>query len=284
MAFEIRPVADGFAAEVVGADLAGPLSDDDFARLRSAWFAAGVIVFRDQHLTPERQIAFSRRFGPLIVHVMDQFLLPGHPEILLISNRKRADGTPVGFEDAGRYWHSDISYAEKPALGSLLYAVEIPPEGGDTMFADMRRALEALPAATRRRIEPLRARHSFTHSYAQKQTIEGGRPAIRADQHSKLADVTHPMIRTVEDTGARTLFVNPGFTYEIEGLAPAESDSLLEELFAFSTRPEFVYVHKWRPHDLLCWDNRSVMHHATMYDAAYTRHMHRTTIEGARPV
>ena len=284
MAFEIRPVENGFAVEVVGIDLAQPLSDEDFASLRSAWFEAGVIVFRDQHLTPAQQVAFSRRFGPLIVHVMDQFLLPGHPEILLISNKKRDDGTPVGFEDAGRYWHSDISYVEKPALGSLLYAVEIPPEGGDTMFADMRRALEALPAETRRRIEGLRARHSYTHSYAQKQTIEGGRPAIRDDQQSKLADVTHPLIRTVEDTGAQTLFVNPGFTYEIEGLDAAESDALLAELFAFSTRPEFVYVHKWRPHDLLCWDNRSVMHHATMYDPAYTRHMHRTTIEGARPV
>jgi len=284
MDFEIRPLSEGFGAEVVGLDLARPLSEENFDRVRRAWFGSGIIVFRDQNLTPDQQVAFSRRFGPLIIHVMDQFLLPDHPEILLISNKKRADGTPVGFEDAGRYWHSDISYVDKPALGSLLYAVEIPPEGGDTMFADMKRALEALPAETRQRIDGLRARHSYTHSYAQKQTIEGGRPAIRADQQSKLADVTHPLVRTVEDTGAQTLFVNPGFTYEIEGMDAADSDALLAELFEFSTRPEFVYVHKWRPHDMLCWDNRSVMHHATMYDPAHTRHMHRTTIEGSRPV
>lgn len=284
MDFEIRPLSEGFGVEIVGLDLGKPLSDDDFDTVRRSWFDSGIAVFRDQDLSPEQQVAFSRRFGPLIIHVMDQFLLPGHPEILLISNRKRADGTPVGFEDAGRYWHSDVSYAERPALGSLLYAVEIPPEGGDTMFADMRRALDSLPAETRRRIEGRRALHSYTRSYREKQTVAGGRPDISSDQHSRLADVTHPIIRTVEDTGAQTLFVNPGFTFAVEGMGEAESDGLLTELFAHSTRPENVYVHKWRPRDLLCWDNRSVMHHATMYDPAHTRHMHRTTIEGGRPV
>ncbi len=284
MDFEIRPLSDGFGAEIIGLDLGVPLSDDDFATVRRTWFESGVMVFRDQTLTPDSQVAFSRRFGPLIIHVMDQFLLPDHPEILLISNKKTTDGKAAGFEDAGRYWHSDVSYADRPALGSLLYAVEIPPEGGDTMFADMRRALAALPEATRQRIEGLRARHSYTRNYRARQTIEGGRPAISADQQSQLADVSHPMVRTVEDTGYQTLFVNPGFTFGIEGMDGAEGDALLSDLFDRATRPEFVYVHKWRPRDLLCWDNRSVMHHATMYDPTQTRHMLRTTIEGARPV
>lgn len=283
MDFEIRPLSEDFGAEVIGLDLGQALSIEDFDTVRQAWFEAGIIVFRDQNLTPEQQVAFSRRFGPLMIHVMDQFLLPDHPEILLISNRKRADGTPVGFEDAGRYWHSDISYADEPALGSLLYAVEIPPERGDTMFADMRRALETLPEQTRRRISGRRARHSFTHNYQQNETIDGGRPAIRSDQQSQLADVDHPIVRTIEDTGQDSLFVNPGFTFAIEDMDASESDALLSELFAHSTKPEFVYAHKWRPRDLLCWDNRSVMHHATLYDAAHTRHMHRTTIRGRRP-
>lgn len=283
MDFEIRPLSEDFGAEVIGLDLGQALSIEDFDTVRRAWFEAGVIVFRDQNLTPEQQVAFSRRFGPLMIHVMDQFLLPDHPEILLISNRKRADGTAVGFEDAGRYWHSDISYADEPALGSLLYAVEIPPERGDTMFADMRRALETLPEQTRRRISGRRARHSFTRNYQQNETIDGGRPAIRSDQQSQLADVDHPIVRTIEDTGQDSLFVNPGFTFAIEDMDASESDALLSELFAHSTKPEFVYVHKWRPRDLLCWDNRSVMHHATLYDAAHTRHMHRTTIRGRRP-
>jgi taurine dioxygenase len=276
--------AGGFAIAVTGIDLGAPLPDADFARLRRAWFGAGVMVVRDQQLAPDAQIAFSRRFGPLIIHVMDQFLLPGHPEILLISNRKRADGTPVGFEDAGRYWHSDISYQAEPALGSLLYAVEIPPAGGDTMFADMVRAWETLPAATRARIECRRALHSFSRTHAARATVAGGRPALSGAQLAKLADVAHPMVRTVEDTGRRALYVNPGFTYAIEDMEPAESDALLQDLFEHSTRPEFRYVHTWRPGDLLCWDNRSVMHHATLYDPAHIRHMHRTTIQGARPV
>lgn len=162
MAFELNRLGDRFAAEIVGVDLSQPLSDEEFGAVREAWFEAGVVVFRDQRLAPARQVAFSRRFGEPIVHVMSQFLLPGHPEILLISNRKHPDGKPMGFEDAGRYWHSDISYDERPAMGSHLYAVEIPPAGGDTLFADMRHALATLPGDLRRRIDGRRARHSYT--------------------------------------------------------------------------------------------------------------------------
>lgn len=284
MKFKIKPLTDEFGTEVIGLDLSDPLPDEDFDRLRRAWFDAGVMVVRDQHLTPDQQVAFSRRFGPLIIHVMDQFLLQGHPEILLISNKKRDDGTPLGFEDAGRYWHSDVSYDEQPALGSLLYAVEIPPEGGDTMFADMRRAFETLPDEMRRSIAERRARHSYARTYDKNETVKGGRPRINKNQQAKLEDVSHPMVRTVEDTGCRTLFVNPGFTFAIDDMDAADGEALLSQLFAHSTQPEFVYVHKWQPHDLLCWDNRSVMHHATPYDPAYTRHMHRTTIKGSRPV
>ncbi len=283
MDFEIRPLSEDFGTEVIGLDLGRTLSDDDFETVRQAWFEAGIMVFRDQNLTPEQQVSFSRRFGPPIVHVMDQFLLPDHPEILRLSNKKREDGTADGFEEAGRYWHSDISYVEKPALGSLLYAVEIPPEGGDTMFADMRRALETLPNETRQRITGRRGRHSYTRNFENNDSLKSGRPATSSDQNSQLADVTHPMVRTVEDTSHQTLFVNPGFTFAIEDMDAFEGDALLSELFAHSTRPEFIYVHKWKPRDLLCWDNRSVMHHATPYDTAYTRHMHRTTIEGSRP-
>ncbi len=284
MDFEIRPLSEGFGAEVIGLDLGQTLSDDDFETVRRAWFEAGVIVFRDQKLTPERQVAFSRRFGKLIIHVLDQFQQPGHPEILLISNKKHEDGTPEGFEEAGRYWHSDLSYAEKPALGSLLYAVEIPPEGGNTMFADMRRALESLPTETRQRITGRRGRHSYTRNFENNEAMNSGRPAISSDQKSQLADVTHPMVRTVKDTSHQTLFVNPGFTFGIEDMDASESEPLLSELFAHSTKPELVYVHEWRPRDLLCWDNRAVMHHATSFDPAHSRHMRRTTIEGGRPV
>lgn len=284
MSFEIRPLGDGIGAEMVGIDLAGPVTDDEIDTIRKAWFENAVIVFRDQQLDPAGHVAFSRRFGDLAIHVADQFHLPGHPEILVLSNRKRGDGTPVGFEDAGRYWHSDVSYDAEPVLGSMLYAVEIPPAGGDTLFADMCRAYDTLTDETRRRIEGLRAVHSYTHNYKKLEQSEGSRPDITAAQSAQLNDVVHPMVRLVEDTGAKALFVNPGFTYAIEGLGRAESDALLQELFAHSTRPELIYTHQWRPHDLLCWDNRSVMHHATLYDTGFTRHMHRTTLKGTRPV
>lgn len=284
MAFEIGPRGEGFAAEAVGADLARPLSDDAFAALRDAWFAAGVIVFRDQRLTPNQHVAFSRRFGAPIVHVMRQFLLPGHPEILLISNRKHADGTPMGFEDAGRYWHSDISYDARPAMGSHLYALEIPPAGGDTLFADMRHALHTLPDDLRRRIEGRRARHSYMRNYRRNETVAGGRPALDAAQREQLREVLHPMIRRIDDTGEEALFVNPGFTFAVEDMDEAESDALLAALFAHSTRAAVVHTHRWRQGDFVCWDNRAVMHHATAYDPAHTRHMHRTTIAGTRPV
>ena len=284
MPFEVNPLGDRFAAEIVGIDLARELPDDAFAAVRTAWFDAGVVVFRDQRLPPGRQVAFSRRFGDLIVHVMQQFLLPGHPEILLISNRKHPDGTPMGFEDAGRYWHSDISYDERPALGSHLYAVEIPPEGGDTLFADMRHALKTLPDDLRRRIEGRQARHSYTRNHRRNETVAGGRPAFSAEQRDRLNDVSHPMVRRVEDTGEEALFVNPGFTFAIDDIDEAESDDLLAALFEHSTREAFLYTHEWRRGDLLCWDNRSVMHRATLYDPAETRHMHRTTIAGLRPV
>lgn len=287
MDFHITPLPGGFGAEATGLDVAAPLADEDFEAIRRAYFDHGVLVFRAQNLQPAQHVAFSRRFGELAIHVADQFLLPGHPEILVLSNKKRADGTAVGFEDAGRYWHSDVSYDAAPALGSMLYGVEIPPAGGDTLFADMRRAYETLPDATRRRIEGRRALHSYTHNYRKLETSPGSRPDITDAQLARLADVAHPMVRTVEDTGKDTgrkaLFVNPGFTYAIEGMGTAEGDALLDELFAHSTRPEFIYSHKWRPGDLLCWDNRSVMHHATLYDPKYTRHMHRTTLKGSRP-
>jgi taurine dioxygenase len=281
---KIAPFSAGFGIEVTGLDLARPLDGAAFDALRGAWFGAGVMVIRDQHLDPESQIAFSRRFGELAIHVMDQFLLPGHPEILVLSNRKRADGTPEGFEDAGRYWHSDVSYDARPALGSMLYAVEIPPAGGDTMFQDMVAAYETLPDDLKRAVEGRRALHSFTRNYKKNETQDGGRPAISADQIAQLKDVAHPIVRTVEDTGKKALYVNPGFTWGIEGMEEDEGRALLDALFAHSRRPELRYTHKWQPHDLLCWDNRSVMHHATPYDTQYTRHMHRTTIRGGAPV
>ncbi len=284
MGLDISNVDGSFAIEVSGVDLRTPLSDEDFAAIRDAWFHSGVMVIRDQHLSPSEQVAFSRRFGELGIHVLDQFAHPEQKEVLVLSNKKHPDGSAVGFEDAGRYWHSDLSYVEKPMLGTMLLAIEIPPEGGDTHFADMRAALATLPAESRERIEGRRAFHSYTRDQKAKESVEGMRPILSEEQAAKVPDVVHPMIRTHEDTGEKALFINHGFTFAVEDMEDEDGKELLGELFAHATQPELIYVHKWQPHDFLCWDNRIVMHHATTYDTKYTRHMHRTTIEGGVPV
>ena len=283
MEFELRPLSEHFGVEVIGLDLDAPLAPRDFDAIRRAWFERAVIVFRDQELSPAAQVAFTKRFGEPQVHVMTQFQLPDHPEVLLLSNQKRADGTPIGFEDAGRYWHSDLSYDAHPSLGTLLYAVEIPPAGGDTMFVDMYRAYETLPEPTRRRVEGRFALHSYVRNYEKNESVPGIRPKLTEAQKARLPDVRHPIVRTHDDTGRKALFVNPGFTFAIDGMAEPESEEVLAALFAHCLRPELRYTHVWRPHDFLCWDNRGTMHHATLYDPKYIRHMHRTTVKGPRP-
>ena len=283
MRFEVNDLATNFGAEVIGLDLSENLTEEDFTTVRDLYFERAVVVFRGQTLTPSQQSAFSRRFGDLMVHVLTQFQILGDPEVLLLSNRRDADGNPIGFEDAGRYWHSDISYNAEPALGTMLYAVEIPPQGGDTLFADMAAAYEALSDKVKQQIDGRFAYHSYTVNYKANDTDAGSRPNLTDVQLATLENVLHPIVRTHEDTGRKALYVNQGFTYRIDGMSETKSDALLKKLFAHTTEERFIYCHKWRPHDLLCWDNRSVMHHATLYDGKYTRHMHRTTIRGLKP-
>ena len=283
MRFEVNDLATNFGAEVIGLNLSENLTEEDFTTVRDLYFERAVVVFRGQTLTPSQQSAFSRRFGDLMVHVLTQFQILGNPEVLLLSNRRDADGNPIGFEDAGRYWHSDISYNAEPALGTMLYAVEIPHQGGDTLFADMAAAYEALSDKVKQQIDGRFAYHSYTVNYKANETNPGSRPNLTDVQLAALENVLHPIVRTHEDTGRKALYVNQGFTYRIDGMSETKSDALLKKLFAHTTEEQFIYRHKWRPHDLLCWDNRSVMHHATLYDGKYTRHMHRTTIRGLKP-
>jgi taurine dioxygenase len=241
----------------------------------------GVLVLRDQRISPEQHIAFSRRFGPLAIHVLRQFLLPGHPEILLVSNVME-NGKPVGLGDAGRYWHSDLSYVAEPSLGSLLHAQEIPSEGGDTSFVNMYRAYEALPDDVKRRIDGKRATHSYTKTYDK---IEGStfRPALTEAQRQEVQEVTHPVVRTHPETGRKALFVNEGFTGRILDTSEEESRELLSSLFAHATSGRFTYRHRWEERDIVFWDNRCTIHLAHGCPPNLRRHMHRTTVTGDVP-
>ncbi|WP_457323354.1 TauD/TfdA dioxygenase family protein, partial [Roseateles sp. P5_E11] len=211
---EIRPLPDSFAAEVVGLDLSQPLADEDFRRIHRAHLDHHVLVFRDQRITPEQQIEFSRRFGALEIHVLHQFHLKGHPEILIVSNIVE-NGQPVGLGDAGYFWHSDLSYKEKPSLGSMLLAQELPEEGGDTLFADQHAAWVALPPELKQRVRHLKAEHSYLAKYEELRERSPWRPKLSDEQVAQVKPVVQPVVRTHPETGRLGLFVSEHFTTRI---------------------------------------------------------------------
>ena len=280
--FDVRPFAEKVGAEIVGLDLSRPLNDADFARVHQAHLDYHVVVFRDQHITPQQQIDFSRRFGVLQIHVLKQFLLAHHPEILIVSNIVEY-GQPVGLGDAGKYWHSDLSYKELPSLGSMLYAQELPSEGGDTLFADMHLAWDTLPEHLRKAVEGRNAVHSYTSRYSHGHNADNWRPTLSAEQLAQVAVVSHPIVRTHPENGRKALFVSEGFTTHIVGLPEDESQAILTELYAHSVRPEGVYRHKWQENDMVFWDNRSLIHLAGGTPDHLRRRLHRTTIQGDAP-
>jgi taurine dioxygenase len=280
----VTPLAAVAGAEVTGIDLSMPLSEERFAALKKAWLDHnGVLVIRGQQLSPEQHIAFSRRFGPLfgeqeqLQDTVKKYLLPGHPAIYRVSN-KLEGGKPLGRARAGTYWHSDVSFRERPAMASILYAIEIPPVGGDTLFANMYAAWSGLSPEFQGK---LRGRHAV-HDFAVAAPASYTPDVIEQGDFDGRNRYRHPLVITHPETGRRALFVNPGFTSHIKGFHKAESDALLGFLYRHAVRPEFVYRHRWRPKDLLVWDNRCLMHYAVA-DYSTDRYLHRTTVIGEKP-
>lgn len=286
--FEIRPLpreagaVGNLGAEVLGLDLSQPILQEDFERLQQAHWKHHVLVFRDQRITPAQQVAFSRLWGPLQIHVLHQFQLPGYPEILQVSNVRNAQGQPEGLGDAGLLWHSDLSYKEKPSLGSLLHAQELPSEGGDTLFADQHAAYDALPQALKKQLEGLQAEHSYLLHYEALRAKSPWRPKLTQQQIDEVKPAVHPVVITHPGNGRKALFVSEHFTSRILGLPEDESRDLLQQLFAHSVQPQFVYRHQWQPHDMVFWDNRSVLHLATGTPEHLRRKLYRTTVEGSK--
>jgi len=280
--FQIELFDAPLGAEIIGLDLNRPLPQRDFQRIHKAHLDHHLLVFRDQRITPQQQVDFSRRFGPLQIHVLRNFQLPSHPEVLIISNIIE-NGKPLGLGDAGHFWHSDLSYKEKPSLGSMLHAQELPLEGGDTLFANMHLAYDTLPAALRHAVQGARAEHSYLAQYEELRRRSPFRPALTQAQIDEVKPVEHPVVRTHPETGRKALFVSEHFTTRIVGIPEDESRALLAELFAHSVKPEHVYRHRWAPHDLVFWDNRSLMHLAGGTPEHLRRKLYRTTIEGDVP-
>lgn len=286
MEFTVNRIGPALGAEILGLDLSRTIDHNVFSQIRETWLKHnGLLVIRDQHLTPEQHLAFSRNFGPLFGE-SDQFqksvhkyLLPGHPGIYRVSNKVEG-GTPLGREKAGNYWHSDVSFRKHPAAASLLYAIELPSFGGDTMFADMYSAYEALSDSMKHLLESLNAVHDFA-------TAATGSGTYTADQlESNDFDGTnqyiHPVVITHPETGRKALFVNPGSTAQLVGLTSTEGETLLRFLFDHAVQAEFIYRHRWNANDLMIWDNRSLMHYAVI-DYQGDRYMHRTTVIADTP-
>ena len=272
MTLDIRQLTPGFGAEVRIDDIAR-FDEAAFSALRDLWVTHGILLFRDQELSEGTQTALSRSFGELEIHVRTEYLSPDFPEILFVSNMQKANGEPLGIladRDVG--WHYDQIYLPKPALGSLLYAVKVPPEGGCTYFADMAAAYEALPDDLKQRIEGRRAVQSYEH-FNRSYSV----PTSKT-QKARTQDVTHPMVRTHPYSKRKSLYICPGMTTEIIGLPETESRDILDRLFKFSVRPEFVYAHDWQAGDGILWDNARTMHRRDPFDGRHPRLMKRTTI------
>jgi taurine dioxygenase len=284
MAIPVRK-ADAACGAEIEFDLSQPIDDDLFAEVERAFHDNIVVCFRDQHLTSEQQIAFSRRFGELEIHIVKKYLLPGYPEILLISNIKDENGEHIGLADAGFTWHSDTSYRRYPSRCSLLYAKEVPHRDGrplgDTVFANTIAAYEALPEAMRRRLAGLKA----IHRYSMRRRVDNSpRPKLTAAQLAETPDIAHPIVRTHPYTGRKALYVTAGECIGIEGMPEDEALQLIDELDAHCVKPEFCYRHRWRVGDLLMWDNARAMHLAICdYALPERRLMHRTTVIGSQP-
>ena len=290
MAIPVRKCDAALGAEIVF-DLSRAIDDRTFAELEGIFHDNIVVFFRDQNLTNEQHIAFSRRLGELEIHIVKKYLLPADPEILLVSNIKNDAGEHIGLADAGFTWHSDTSYRKNPSRCSLLYAKEVPHRDGkplgDTVFANCIAAYEALPDAMKRRLAGTKA----IHRYSMRRRVDNSpRPKLTAAQLAETPDIAHPIVRSHPYTGRKALYVTAGECIGIvlrdgEQMPEHEALDMIAELDAHCVRPEFCYRHSWRIGDLVMWDNASAMHLAICdYALPERRLMHRTTVIGPEPI
>jgi taurine dioxygenase len=272
---QTRPLSPALGAEIVGVDLRQPLSDALFAKVQDCWHQNLVVLLRDQHLSEDDQVHFAERFGPLAVSHTRRFTT-ANPAVMLISN-VRENGQQIGaLPDGEMQFHSDQCYQEKPAMASMLYAIEIPSQGGNTLFANAYKAYETLSDDIKRRLDGRKAIHAYDYDAAS--TKRGTRIKENVPYFA------HPAVRTHPATGRKALYVNRLMTVALEGLPEAESDALLNTLFDHQENPAFIYEHVWRVNDILMWDNRCALHARTDFSDAERRLMRRVTILGERPV
>jgi taurine dioxygenase len=276
MPLECRSLGGSFARELLGLRLWELQDDRTVDQLRQLWAHHAVLVFRRQALSETELAEFSAFFGPLERVVRTEWASPGVPEVGLISNLKDAQARPIGgLGDGELQWHSDQSYMINPATGAMLYAVELPPEGGTTSWVDLSAAYDALPDRLQRVIEGKRAVFSYVKRLAGYQGVDR---VISADASRKTPPVLHPLVHTHPVTGRKALYLDSTTTVAIEGMDDAGGSALLDEIYAFATQPQFVYRHDWQVGDVVMWDNGFTMHRREPFDPEARRLMKRTTI------
>jgi taurine dioxygenase len=278
MALKLRKLSHALGAEVCGVDVSKPMSEGEFGEIYTAFLEYGILLFRDQPITREQHIEFSRRFGELDRHeALPQDRHPDHPELLLVTNEPNPDGTPSNSRYTGRQWHSDMSFTTVPSLGSLLRGITIPDVGGDTVFANMYVAYETLSDGMKKMIEGLHGIHlSGTRKINHAET-----GVARAEQQRKLnPPIAQPVVRVHPETGRKALYLGEKVK-RFDGFTEEESKPLIDYLNGHATRFEFIYRHQWRANDIIAWDNRCTMHLALGdFDETQRRHMERTTVLG----
>jgi len=284
MTIELVSVPGGPAIEVKGLTKV-PLDDADASQLLSAFRDSAVLVFRNLQLTDESHIALTRVFGDMVIHPLEFLRHREHPEVIVLSSSPAeplAADDPTADEIVGySTWHTDLSYTEAPSRGGFLRPVEIPPEGGYTAYIDIAEVYEALPETKKQQLRGLKTIHRLLDARpGQAVDVDIDFP----EDVNEMDEVEHPLVFRHPYNGRSALFANPSFTREIVGFSREASDQLLGELSEFATDDRFVYVHKWRPDDLVIWDNWQAIHKGFGHKKKYRRVMHRTTLKGDRPL
>jgi taurine dioxygenase len=277
MTLKTRSLDSGFGLEALDVDLSKPLSDEQFAEIEQAFFRGQVLAVRAQTLTPAQFTAWGRRFGPPEPHVIDQFHHPVDPNILILSNRVR-DGRPAGLADAGTYFHTDYSYLPVPARATTLYSIEVPREGGNTLFANQYAAYDDLTPAMKARIDPLVGIHHYGNRNNLDVATRTVASVLTAEQEASMPLVTHRIARPHPVTGRKALYAVSGSSFGIVGMPDDEARDLLDELAAHATQPKYQLSFAYGVGDVVIWDNASLLHSATLVDPAQPRTLWRITV------
>ena len=278
----VKPLSEALGAEISGIN-AAELDDATFEELRDVFHQNLVVVVKDQDLTPAQQTEFARRFGEIQYHISPEYLMKDQPEVMILSNEKQ-DGKFIGLPDGGSEWHSDHSYVDQPTGYTMLQAIKVPKDGGDTEWTNMVRAYEALPDDMKSRLDGLVGIHSFNRMKNQRLSVPV-RHMNDPDYYKRSPpDSFHPIVRTHPHTDKKALYISPRFTIGIKDMDDSEAQPLLDELFAHIQNRDFIYHHRWTVGDLLMWDNRATIHLALLgVPEGQARRMHRTTVLGEIP-